>query len=113
MMEKQEKEKNKDALKITHQSRARNHMVYDLKGDGNRLTLCVFARENASDTNEWRIEARSVSSSENAVVSEWGATKVEALREAGRAWAAKAPAEGLPNFDWEAVAQALIAVRAL
>ena len=114
MSEKSEKaEKNKDALKITHQFRAGIGMVYDLKGDGNRLTVRVFPRQNPSDLDEWRIEARSSEAPEAAVVSEWGKTRTEALAAVGRSWVSEASARSLPTFDWDAVAEALSAVRAI
>ena len=106
-------EKNKNALKITHQSRSGAGMVYDLRADGNRLTVRVFPREAVGDSGEWRIEARTSDAPEAAVVSQWGATRIDALREVGRAWVATPPDQRLPSFDWEAVAQALLAVRAV
>ena len=106
-------EKNKDALKITNQFRAKNAMVYDLKADGNRLTVRVFPRERSTDSGEWRVEARTNDAQEEAVVAEWGATRAEALGEVAKSWVTKAPAHGLPMFDWEAVAQVLTSVRAL
>lgn len=114
MSEKSEKaEKAKDALKITDQSRDRNGMVYDLKAEGNRLIVRIFPRENPQDENEWRIEARVSSAPEATVVTQWGATRADALREVGKVWVSLAPEQGLPTFDWDAVAVALNAVRAL
>lgn len=106
-------EKNKDALKITGQSRSRRGMVYDLKANGQRLTLSMFPRESSDEPNEWRVEARASSGAEEAVVMQWAETREEALREVGRAWATKAETAGLATFDWDAVAQALAAVRAI
>jgi hypothetical protein len=114
MNERAEKgEKNKDSLRITHQTRERNGMVYDLKGDGNRLTLRVFPRENSSDAADWRVEARTSEAQAAMVVSAWGATRAEALSSVAGTWTSKGPAQGLPAFDWEDVARVLTAVRAL
>ncbi len=106
-------EKNKDALKITGQSRSRRGMVYDLKANGNRLTLSVFPRESSDEPNEWRVEARVSSGAEDAAVTHWAATREEALREVGRVWTEKAQASGLAAFDWDAVATALQSVKAI
>src|SRR4051812_19809418 len=114
MSEKSEKaEKAKDALKITDQSRDRNGMVYDLKADGNRLIVRISPRENPNDANEWRIDASVSSAPESTVVTRWGATKSDALRDVGEVWVSVAAEQGLPTFDWKAVAEALSAVRAI
>jgi hypothetical protein len=105
-------EKNPDMLKITHQSRERNGMVYDLKGNGHRLTLRVFPRESASDSGEWRVEARTTDAALDSV-SAWGSTRAEALRDVGSSWAKRSETLGLPTFDWDAVAEVLLAVRAI
>ena len=105
-------DKNKGDLKITQQSRIRSGMVYDLKYEGSRLNVRVFPRENPTDSADWRVEARTNDAAKT-VVTEWGATRTDALREVGRSWASIAPEHGLPTFDWEAVAQALVAVKAL
>jgi hypothetical protein len=106
-------DKNKDALKITNQFRNKRGMVYDLKGDGARLTVCVSPRESAADTGDWRVEARIAHSPEAFVITEWGHTRAEALRAVGLAWVAQTESQNLPTFDWDAVASVLNAVRAL
>ncbi|PNB52646.1 hypothetical protein C1X77_27350, partial [Pseudomonas sp. GW531-E2] len=75
----------------------------------------VSPRENQTDAGEWRVEARAAATglAEAVVIAEWGPTRADALRELGRAWTTNAIARGLPVFDWDAVATALIAVRAL
>src|SRR5450432_1477574 len=97
--------KNKDAMRITLQSRSKNGMVYELRGEGHRLSLSIFQRENADEPSEWRVEARTAANAENAIAIAWAPTKVDALREVARMWAAKN--EGLPEFDWNAVEQVL------
>lgn len=106
-------EKNADTLKITNQFRLKAGLVYDLRCDGSRLTVFITPRERPDDSGEWRVEARASHSPEAFVVTEWGATRIEALREAGRVWASKVAEQGLPTFDWEAVVKALQDVRAV
>jgi hypothetical protein len=105
-------EKDKDGLKIMNQFRAKGGMTYDLKCKGTRITLLVAPRSNADDRGDWRVEARSSRPQEDAVVvTEWGPTRIEALRAVGRSWTSTAPNLGM--FDWEAVAAVLNSVRAL
>jgi hypothetical protein len=106
-------EKNPGALKITHQARGRNGMVYDLSGEGHRLTVSIFQRENPQDPNEWRIEARSSRADEAIVVAEWAASRTEALKSVGASWTARQMTDNLPSFDWAEVAKLLDSVRAL
>ena len=104
-------EKDKDELKIMNQFRSKGGMSYDLKCNGTRITLLVSPRTNPDDLGEWRIEARSNRPHEEAVVvTKWGATRIEALREVGRSWTATSSPG---TFDWDAVAAALNSVRAL
>jgi hypothetical protein len=106
-------EKNPGALKITHQARGRNGMVYDLSGEGHRLTVSIFQRENPQDPNEWRIEARSSRADEAIVVAEWAGSRTEALKSVGASWTARQMTDNLPSFDWAEVAKLLDSVRAL
>lgn len=109
-----EKEKSKDGLKIMNQFRAKNGMAYDLKCEGARVTLLVSPRTNEDDLGDWRIEATANRpSEESVVVTEWGPTKIEALRAVGRSWASQSSTHGMAMFDWEAVAEVLLAVRAV
>ena len=88
-------------------------MVYDLSAEGHRLTVSIFQRENPQEPGDWRIEARASRSDEAVVVSEWGASRTAALKSVGEAWTARASADQLPSFDWEAVAKLLDSVRAI
>ena len=88
-------------------------MVYDLSAEGHRLTVSIFQRENPQEPNDWRIEARASRADEAIVVAEWGKTRPDALKSVGAAWTARAMADNLPNFDWEAVAKLLDSVRAI
>lgn len=102
------------ALRIMNQFRASGGMTYDMKCDGVRLTLEIHERTHEAQPDAWRIEARGASSADRkATVLEWGPTRIEALRAVGRAWAESADTMGLRVFDWDAVANALVAVKAL
>jgi hypothetical protein len=109
-----EKDKDKDVPKIMNQFRAKGGMAYDLKYRGARLTLLVSPRATNEDLGDWRVEARASRSPDEAVVlAEWGPTRMAALQALGRSWEANAASQGLAMFDWEGVAAALVAVRAL
>ena len=88
-------------------------MAYDLSAEGHRLTVSIFQRENPQEPGDWRIEARASRADEAIVVSQWGATRPEALKAVGAAWTARAAADNLPAFDWDAVAKLLDSVRAI
>jgi hypothetical protein len=89
-------------------------MVYDLRGSAGRLTLRVTGRGGGDGPpTDWRIEASTSGAPDAVAVAEEGATRAEALRALGRSWNEKRLANGLPSFDWESVARAMAAVRAI
>ncbi len=103
-----------EALRITLQFRSGDAMVYDFGGQAGRMTLRVTGRGGAEGPpTEWRIEASPSTAPDEPVVSECGATRAEALQAVGRAWNQKRLASHLPFFDWESVARAMSAVRAI
>ncbi len=104
-----------EAVRITQQFRSGEAMVYDLRGTAGRLTLRITGRSSAGDQppSEWRIEAATSSVADAVVVAECAATRADALLAVGRSWAAKRLACNLPVFDWESVARAMRAVRAI
>ncbi len=104
-----------NAIRITQQFRSGEAMVYDLRGTTGRLTLRVTGRGGADDgpPTEWRIEATTSSSPDAVVVAEWAATRADALHAVGQTWSQKRLACNLPLLDWDAVARALRAVRAI
>lgn len=107
-------EVDEDAVRITQQFRAREAMVYDLRGSSGRLTLRITGRGgDEGPPTEWRIEASTSTSPDAVVVAEQGATRAEALRAVGRSWNERRVAGNLPSFDWESVARAMAAVRAI
>jgi hypothetical protein len=101
------------ATRITDQFRSRGGMNYDLKCDGARLSLMVAPRANPDDPGEWRVEASSSQSPAVAPIIRWAASRGDAVRDVGVAWSAEGVLMGLPSFDWQAVAVALRAVRAI
>ena len=105
---------DEDAIKITQQFRSGDAMVYDLRSRTARLTLRVSGRGgDEGPPTEWRIEASTSTSPEAVVVAEWGPTRAEALRAVGRSWGERRIAGNLPVFDWQSVALAMSAVRAI
>jgi hypothetical protein len=107
-------ERDEKAVRITDQFRSGDAMVYDLRGTAGRLTLRVTGRGgDEGPPTEWRIEASTSTSPDAVVVAERGATRAEALRAVGRSWDEKRVARNLPSFDWESVARAMAAVRAI
>jgi len=107
-------ERDEESIRITQQFRARDAMVYDLRGSAGRLTLRVTGQGGADGPpTEWRIEASTSSSPDAVVVAERASTRAEALRAVGRSWNEKRIANNLPSFDWESVARAMAAVRAI
>ena len=103
----------KDGPRITQQFRDRGGMAYDFSVQGASFTVRVFPRENASDPADWRVEVRAKRTEHGFVVTAWGPTRAEALREAGRSWAADPLSHELPQPDWSVVEKALQTVRAV
>jgi hypothetical protein len=107
-------ERDDEAIRITQQFRAGDAMVYDLRSNAGRLTLRVTGRGGGDGPpTEWRIEASTSSSPDAAFVAEAGTTRADALRAVGLSWNEKRLANHLPSFDWELVARAMAAVRAI
>lgn len=100
-----------DSCRITDQFRTRHGMAYELRESGARLTVLIAELTNPTGS-EWQVEASSVQFP-GSEVSTTASTKAEALRRTGAQWTADASARGLPTFDWNAVAKALTAVRAI
>ncbi len=103
---------DKEQLRIMNQFRDKRGMVYDLKCQGDRLTLRVNQREQPDDPGEWHIAAQT-SAASDVTIAEWGPTKEEALRAVGRGWSAAAASGKLPPFDWDGIVRVLTLVRAL
>jgi hypothetical protein len=107
-------EEKSAAVRITNQFRKREAMVYDLSCDDVRLTLEISARPAGDGLKEeWHVEAFARQAPEKPTLDEPGATRREALTAVARAWIAKKGVYGFPTLDWDAVAEALLAVRAI
>jgi hypothetical protein len=104
---------NPPRARITNQFRRRGAMVYDLSCDGVRLTIEVVPRESSDGLGEWAVHAHAHHVPDKPTVDGPGATRADALSAVARSWAAKQGADGFPTVDWEAIKQALLAVRAI
>ncbi len=102
-----------DGFQITHQFWSGDAMVYDLRSQAGKVTLRVSGCTGERMLTEWRIEASTSTAPDAPVVAERGATRAEALQAVGRTWDGKRLANNLPVFDWESVARAMSAVRAI
>jgi hypothetical protein len=105
--------KEKPHARITNQFWRGPSMVYDLSCDEVRLTLEVTLRAMPGSPDQWSVHASARQAPDPPTVDEAGATRGEALTAVARAWGAKHGAVGFPPLDWDAVAQALRAVRAI
>ena len=102
------------AIRITQQFRSRDAMVYDLRGKAGRLTLRITGRGGDDGSPmEWRIEASTGGSADAVIVAEEAATRADALRAVGRSWNDRRIENNVPSFDWESIARAMAAVRAV
>ena len=107
------KESSRPGVRITNQFRRREGMVYDLSCEDIRLTIEIAQRQNEDGLGAWVVEAHARQAADKPTIHEPGATRDEALRAVARAWAAKQGAHGFPALDWEAVATAMLGVRAI
>ena len=107
-------EREDGTIRITQQFRSRDAMVYDFRGAAGRLTLRVTMQAwDDGSHSEWRIEASTSTSPDSIVVAEQGATRALTLNAVARSWNQRRAANNLPRFDWDSVASAMNAVRAL
>jgi hypothetical protein len=101
-----------DAPRITQQYRDRQErMVYELRFGGSLLVL--LSSQSADTSGEWRFEAHPMGASQLVVAGEWGKTRVDAFHSMRDLWRERADSLGLARVDWERVADALTAVRAI
>jgi hypothetical protein len=99
---------------VTNQFRSRAVMVYDLASEGAQLTISIAPCPNNLDgTGDWRAEAYARQAPDRPTLAETGVTRGDALNAVAQAWTAKDRAFGFPKLDWEAIALALRAVRAI
>lgn len=96
--------------KLTQQYRDRHGLTYELDCSGKRLTLRVlFPTE---DTRVWQLEAR-MDAQPTAVATGAAPTREQAFRVMVDDWASVAHSLSPAELDWEQVALALRAVKAL
>lgn len=110
---KQQKALDKDderKARIAQQFRERENMAYELDCTGTRLIVRMFP---SPSEREWRVEARTTDAPGAVVAKASAPTRAQALGEVAAWWRAQQHVHDLPSLDWEAVARALSAVRAL
>jgi hypothetical protein len=103
----------KRGVRITQQFRERHNMTYELECSGAPLIVRVFPLDEGDPPLEWRIEARVSDSSDAVVASATAPSRAVALERIAEWWRANAVARALGPFDWNAIAQAMTAVRAI
>jgi len=99
--------------KVTMQYRRGAGKVFELESFGKMLDVCVTPRQEWENGGEWRVAAQDRRGGDAIVISEWGATRSEALEKVSRAWAEHATERNLSTFDWIAVTSTLLAIRAI
>jgi hypothetical protein len=104
-----------ETIRITHQFRSGEALVYDFRGSAGRLTVRVMSRGgNAPDVpQEWRMEATPGKAHGAIVSADWKPTRAEALQDIGKSWGEQRVAQDLPAIDWDSVTRAMTAVRAI
>ncbi len=99
--------------KVTMQYRSGAGKVFELESAGNILDVHVSPRQAPENAGEWLVAAQDRRGGDAVVISEWGATRGEALDKVSRAWIAQMSERNLTAFDWVAVTSTLVAVRAI
>ena len=97
-------------VRITDQFRAGQSMVYDLKCEGIRLSLFMSF---SADIARWTIRAEAKQIPQPGQAQATGSSREEALSVLADAWREQLGAIGYPAFDWTAIREALVAVRAV
>jgi len=99
-----------DAPRITQQYRDREgRMVYELRHGTSQLVLVANEREGG----EFRFEAHPRETPQLAVTGGWCPSRVAAFRTMRELCVERGEALGLARVDWDKVAEALTAVRAI
>jgi hypothetical protein len=107
------KDSPKLSVRITNQFRKGQAMVYDLSCEEVRLTIEVTPVDRGDGLGEWNVGAHARQAAEKPTIDERRDTRREALSAVASSWRAKHGTFGFPPLDWEAVTQALLAVRAI
>jgi hypothetical protein len=88
-------------------------MVYELESADARLELRISSRTLAGGERSWHVAAQPGNAPDSAAISDEADTKRAALDKVAAQWTGQAAELGLPTFDWNAVATALLAVRGI
>ncbi|HMI86414.1 MAG TPA: hypothetical protein VK550_20110 [Polyangiaceae bacterium] len=104
------KDDKKRGVRITGQFRSRDSMVYDFICDNIRITISVSSSE---PDNQWNAEAIAKQVPEATPMHGIGPSRGEAITALAESWASKNGAVGVPPLDWNAIREALSAVRAI
>lgn len=99
--------------KVTMQYRHGAGKVFELESAGKMLDVHVTPRQAEGSAGEWQVAAHDRRSGDVTVISEWGATRSEALEKVSRAWVEQMSERNLTPFDWTAVTKTLLAIRAI
>lgn len=99
--------------KVTMQYRSGAGKVFELESAGKLLDVHVSPRDESGAAGEWRVTAQDRRGGNATVITEWGATKGEALEKVSRTWVEQMSERNLSAFDWVAVTQTLQAIRAI
>lgn len=105
--------KDEPSVRITSQFWKGRAMVYDLSCEAVRLTIEVNARDGVDGRGDWTVSAHAREAPEKPKIEEPGVTRRDALSHVAESWSAKRGSYGFPALDWEGVARALLAVRAI
>jgi hypothetical protein len=93
------------------QYRSGTGKVFELESAGKMLDVHVTPKQAAG--GGWLVAAHDRRGGGAVVISEWGATRGEALDKVSRAWVAQMGERNLSAFDWAAVTNTLRAIRAI
>lgn len=104
-------ERAKPLARITQQFRERHNMTYELDCEGAPLVVRVFPAEGVS--TEWRVEARMTNAADAVVATATATSPAMALKRVADWWKDNYAARALTKFDWNAITEAMTAVRAL
>lgn len=100
------------APRITQQYRDRDgRMVYELRHGTRQLVL--VANESKDGASEWRFEAHPREAPQLVVTGTWSSSRAAAFRTMRDLCIERGEGLGLAKIDWDKVAAALLAVRAI
>lgn len=100
------------AWRITMQYRLRNGFVYELEKSGRSVAFHI-SRDDAQPERSWHVAAHDGRRDEAATVHESAPTRSEALGKVETSWVRQTTDLGLTPLDWDVIANALRAVRAI